>query len=243
MELTWYGHATWRVEVGETTLLIDPNFGNEFTDVTPAALSPDYLLVTHGHADHVADAGAFPDATVVATPAVAAFLAEEHGLTDSYLDFGVNVGATVPVGDAHVSVHASVHTNQLGTDYGARRTDADGGVPVGFTVTDADPRADTASTSFYHAGDTGLTTDLRDVVGGLYEPDAAALPIGGSFTMGPMEAAVATEWLGVDHVFPMHYNTAPPIRQDPTVFADRVADRDTDATPHLLGVDESFTLP
>ena len=70
MDLTWYGHSTWLVEVGTTSLLIDPFFQNPHTSHTSAEIAdPDYLLVTHGHQDHIADAGAFDGATVVATPA------------------------------------------------------------------------------------------------------------------------------------------------------------------------------
>ena len=245
MELTWHGHSTWWITVKNTTLLVDPNFSNQFTSVDPRELpSADFVLLTHGHMDHLEDVPHFTDSTIVATPEVSKFVADELGASNAVFDFGMNIGASIELGDAFVSMHESAHTNEIGTDYGDRSYRRGGGPPVGYTVSDSpvgDRQGDSSST-FYHAGDTALTVGMRDIIGELYEPDAAALPIGGSFTMGPMEASVAVDWLDVDHAFPMHYNTAPPIHQDPSEFVQQVGDRSDSASVRVLSVDETFAL-
>lgn len=245
MELTWHGHATWTVTVGETTLLVDPNFDNPYASTDPAEMaSPDCLLLTHGHVDHVADVPAFADSPVIATPEVAAFVAEEYGATDTIFDFGMNMGGTVRVGEAYVTMHGAAHTNEIGTDYGDRSYADSGGIPVSYTISDANPSEVPATDgkTFYHAGDTALTVEMRDVIGKHYTPDAAAVPIGGCFTMGPKQAAIAVDWLGVDHAFPMHYDTTPMIEQDPASFAGRVERTGSEATVHELDGGESFQL-
>ena len=240
MELTWHGHATWEVVVGDTRLLIDPFFDNPQTSLEPDDLeSPDYLLLSHGHADHVGDAGAFEDATVVATPELASYVEAEMGLDDAVGGMGMNLGGTVDCGDAFVTMHRSDHTNGAETDY-----EYGLGMPVGFVISDTRPTQveDEESTAFYHAGDTGLMTEMREVIGPYLEPDAAAVPIGDHFTMGPWQAAVAVDWLGVDHAFPMHYDTFPPIEQDPADFEREVDAAGAGAEVHPLDGDESFAL-
>jgi L-ascorbate metabolism protein UlaG (beta-lactamase superfamily) len=85
-------------------------------------------------------------------------------------------------------------------------------------------------------------TEMRDVIGPFLEPDAAALPAGDHFTMGPMQAAIAADWLGVDTVFPMHYDTFPPIEIDTDDFVREVEATASGVEPVVLGGDESFEL-
>jgi L-ascorbate metabolism protein UlaG (beta-lactamase superfamily) len=118
------------------------------------------------------------------------------------------------------------------------------GMPAGFVISDTVPTQmrDEDSVSFYHAGDTGLMTEMRDVIGSFLEPDAAAVPVGDHFTMGPWQAAIAVDWLNVDHAFPMHYDTFPPIEVDTEQFESEVAATGSDAEVHVLDGDETFTL-
>ncbi|MFC6835824.1 metal-dependent hydrolase [Halomarina ordinaria] len=237
MELTWHGHSTWYVDVDGTTLLVDPFFDNPKTDLDPADVeSPDYLLLTHAHADHIAHAGEFPDATVVGTPELTAFVSDEFGHEET---IGMNLGGTVELGDAYVTMHRADHTNGTNTGY-----EYDVGMPAGYVVSDTKPTqvSDEESTTFYHAGDTGLMTEMREVVGPYLEPDAAALPIGDHFTMGPWQAAIAVDWLDVDYALPMHYDTFPPIEQDPEDFAREVRATGSSAEVVVLEGDETFTL-
>lgn len=238
MHLTWHGHSTWHVTVGDTELLIDPFFDNPHTSVDPAAMpDPDYLLATHGHADHIAHAGEFTDATLVATPELSGYLQEEAGFTDTIPAGGMNLGGTVACGDAYVTMHRADHTNGIETGY-----EYSAGTPAGFAISDGVPAQDSDQTTFYHAGDTGLMSEMRDVIGPFIQPDAAAVPVGDHFTMGPMQGAIAVDWLDVDHAFPMHYDTFGPIEIDTDRFVDEVAATGSDAAVHVLEGDETFEL-
>lgn len=232
MQLTWYGHSTYSVKVAQTLLLIDPFFDNPKTSQTPETIDdPDFVLLTHGHADHIADVGAFEDATVVATPELAGYVEREYGLDT----IGMNLGGTIDAGETTVTMHRSDHSNAIESDPDT----GSAGMPAGFIISDS---SGPDATSLYHAGDTALMTEMRDVIGEYLQPDAAAVPIGDHFTMGPRQAAVAVDWLGVDHAFPMHYDTFDPIEQDPEEFVREVESTGSDAHIHVLAGDESVDL-
>ncbi|MFB6255042.1 MAG: metal-dependent hydrolase [Halobacteriaceae archaeon] len=237
MKLTWHGHATWFVEVDETSILIDPFFDNPKTDQRPRDIeSPDFVALTHGHADHIAHVGAFEESTVVATPELAAYVEDEYGVNETV---GMNLGGTYEAGDAFITMHRADHTNGLDTDYAVS-----GGMPAGLLISDAKPTklSDVDTETFYHTGDTALMTEMREVIGPYLEPDAAAVPIGDHFTMGPEQAAIAVDWLDVDVAFPIHYDTFPPIEQDPEDFRREVKGTGSQAEVVILDGDESYNL-
>ena len=236
MELTWFGHSTWRVEVGETTLLIDPFFDNPKTDTDPEEVDPDHVLLTHGHADHIADVDRYRGTHFVATPELAGYLDDQYDIDDAT---GMNLGGTVELGDAYVTMVRADHSNGIDTGYGTSA-----GMPAGYVISDTKPTqvADEDSETFYHAGDTSLHTEMRDVIAPFLEPDAVAVPVGDHFTMGPMQAAIAVDWLDADVAFPMHYDTFPPIEIDTDDFVREVDATGSPADVQVLDGDEPFDL-
>jgi L-ascorbate metabolism protein UlaG (beta-lactamase superfamily) len=207
---TWYGHACVEVRTpGGKVILIDPWFGNPLSPRTAESVQAcDLLLVTHGHGDHLGNAVAIASRLKPAWPCMhelSLWLARTlPGGSDAII--GMNKGGTVEAAGLKVTM---VHADHSAGDWNAGgETTLYLGEPVGFVVELEN------GFRFYHAGDTAVFGDMA-LIRDLYRPDIALLPIGGHFTMGPREAALAVELLGVKHVMPIHYGTFPALAGTP----------------------------
>jgi L-ascorbate metabolism protein UlaG (beta-lactamase superfamily) len=208
--ITWLGHATVLVQTPRgTNILIDPyiaqnpKYPKKF--VLPAKIH--FILLTHGHGDHIADVApvaARHGSTVVAIYELATYVAGK-GVTST---IGMNLGGTVQLDDVAATMVEAKHSagaqDERGTHYA--------GVASGFVLTVADGPV------LYHAGDTAVFGDMK-LIQELYGPEVAMLPIGGHFTMGPKEAALAARLLAPKVVLPLHFGTFPPLKGTPQELA------------------------
>ena len=211
--LTFHGQSTFTVETADgTRLVIDPFFDDSpVSDIRRAEAGPvDYVLCTHGHFDHFADAIPLlreTGATLVSTFEIVSF-AETQGIANVH-PLHIGGGHDFPFGRAKMT--PAIHGGQVHGDATGQFTT----VPGGFLLHIDGKR-------IYHAGDTALTLDMRLLRG---KVDVAIVPIGDNFTMGPEDAAEAVGFIQPEVVIPMHYNTWPLIAQDPERFRDLVGDR------------------
>jgi L-ascorbate metabolism protein UlaG (beta-lactamase superfamily) len=209
MELTFLGHSCVLLK-GERSVLIDP-FVPEGT--IPADV--DIVGVTHGHADHLGDAVRLKKPTV-AINELAKYL-KSKGVPAE----GMNYGGTILMNGVLFRMVLAVHSSWI-EEAGIG---CNGGGSAGFVIVIDGVR-------IYHAGDTALFSDMK-LIGELYHPDVALLPIGGRYTMGPEEAMIAARYIGAPLVIPIHYNTWPVITQDPGQFRSAL-ERTTDIRVKVL---------
>jgi L-ascorbate metabolism protein UlaG (beta-lactamase superfamily) len=225
LKLTWYGHASFRLDVDDHILLVDPFF----TDNPSAAISADqaeadFILISHGHSDHTGDAAEIAKRT------------------------GAKIISNFEIATWFENQDLEVHPQHLGGGYlhpfgylkltlalhGSALPDGSyGGNPAGFLLTTK------AGKKLYLACDTGLFGDMRLI--GEEGLDLAVLPIGDNFTMGPDDALRAVKLLEPKHVIPVHFNTWELIEQDPEAWAKRV-EAETEAKASVLEPGGSFTL-
>ncbi len=226
--LTYLGHAAFLLEGDGNTVAIDPYLtGNPTASHRPEQISPQTILLTHAHNDHVGDTVAIAKrtgATVIATNELGLWLGSQ-GVEDA---IGANHGGTVAFEGGTVKFTPAWHTSSYDHD----GTRVAYGVPAGLVVR-------FGGKTIYFAGDTCLFGDMRLI--GEEGLDVAVLPIGDHFTMGPADAVRAAEFLNAPTVIPCHYNTFPPIRQDEQAFK-RLLEERTSARCVILQPGESHEL-
>lgn len=224
-KLIWYGHAALGLETGGYHVLVDPFLsGNPAASVRPEKVRADFILVSHGHGDHVGDTVAIAQrtgATVISNYEIASWLAKKGVKTHSQHLGG---GYQHPFG--YLKLTLAIHGSALPDG-------AYGGNPAGFLLTTHEGKR------LYFACDTGLFGDMRLL--GEEGLDLAVLPIGDNFTMGPADALRAVQLLQPKHVIPIHFGTWELIAQDPHAWAKKV-ESGSGAKVHVLKPGESFVL-
>lgn len=210
MEIVWHGHAFIELRTQGHVIAIDPFItDNPFTQVKVATFQPDYILLTHAHWDCVGDTEKLARRThapIVAMTDLAGYFAKK-----GFDTVGPNIGGQVTLPFGQVKIVPAWHTTAMDLQ----------GVPVPLGV--ATGLALTIEQRLlYDAGDTGLFGDMA-LVGRRQPVDVAFLPIGDFYTMGPDDAACAAEKLvQAKLTIPIHYNTFPPIKQDPQQFCEQL---------------------
>ncbi|MFC2158607.1 metal-dependent hydrolase [Acidobacteriota bacterium] len=200
MEVTWLGHSAVKIS-GSKTIYIDPFLsGNPKASTSPEEIDvADIVIVTHHHEDHTGDSFAIckkTGAVLVGIHEVAVDAGDE-GITTE----GMNIGGTVEIGGVKIHMVTALHS-------------AEKGDPAGVVV-------QMDGVTIYHAGDTGLTYDMK-LIAEFFRPDLSFLPIGDRYTMGPESAAKAVEFTQTKRVIPIHYGTFPIVESDPEEFKKKV---------------------
>lgn len=217
MQVTWLGHSAVKIQ-GSKTIYIDPFLtGNPAACCGPEAVTQaDLVIVTHDHGDHLGDA--FPickqtGATLVSIHEIAV-MAEAEGIPAE----GMNIGGTIESKGVTIHMVTAHHS-------------AEKGDPTGVVI-------EMDGKTIYHAGDTGLTYDMK-LVAEFFSPELSFIPIGDRYTMGINSAAKAVEFCQTKKVIPIHYDTFPIVSVDPEAFKAKVGDT---ADVIILKPGESYNL-
>jgi len=207
-KIKYFGHAGFQItsEKGKI-IIIDPWLtDNPLATIQAKDIAKaDFVLVTHDHFDHIADAAGIVKATgaiLVGMPEVVGKLKEEANVPDSQIVFGMgmNIGGTYTSDGISITMTQAFHSSQTAS-------------PAGYII-----QLENGFT-LYHAGDTGIFYSMK-ILGEIYNINLAMLPIGGVFTMDPKQASLAAKLLGVNKVIPMHYKTFPILEQNASSFVE-----------------------
>jgi len=202
LTITYLGHSGFLLDDGAHRVAVDPFLtGNPVAAMEAQDVVCDYVALTHGHGDHIGDTLAIAtenNATVIGAFEIGNW-AEENGITR--IERG-NPGGRIPLPFGSVAFTHAFHSSSYEGRYM--------GMPCGLVIS-------MGGEVFYHAGDTGLFSDMA-LIGELYKPTVTALPIGDRFTMGPELASKAAEMIGAPTAIPIHYKTFPPLVQSAEQF-------------------------
>jgi L-ascorbate metabolism protein UlaG (beta-lactamase superfamily) len=221
----WHGHATLSLDIDGARIIVDPFFDDCPSATTKASdIDADYILITHGHGDHVGDCmqiAGRTNALVISNFEICNWVTKQ-GYDKVHAQ---HIGGSFHHPFGRVKLTVAFHGSALPDG-------SYGGMPAGFLI-------DAAGKRVYIAGDTALFSDMQLI--GRDGLDLAILPIGDNFTMGPDDAFEAVKFLGADLVIPYHFNTWPPIVQDVDAWAERVR-TETNSQVVVLKVDEGYQL-
>lgn len=227
MNLTYFGQNSWLLETAQKRILIDPAMSinplaQDLIDIS--SIEADYILLTHGHGDHVADVESIATrtgATIISNYEVASYYgAKGHAYHP------MNLGGRWNFEFGQLAMVNAVHSSVLpdGTY---------GGNPGGYVLINEEA-------TIYIAGDTALTLDMQ-LIPRLYPPlDVAILPIGDNFTMGVKEAIIAAEFVNCQHILGCHYDTFPYIKIDKDLAKSMMTEAGLNLT--LLEIQETITI-
>ncbi len=200
MELTYLGQSGFSTTVNGKILVFDPFItGNPLAgNIDVSAIAADYILVSHGHGDHIADVAPIAQQTgakVISCPEVCGWLSAQ-GVSNLH---ELNHGGPANFDFGSVRAVTAIHSSSLPDG-------SYGGNPMGFVISSEE-------VNFYYAGDTALTMDMQ-LIPGFAELNFAVLPIGGNYTMDPADAIVASDFIKCNNIVGVHYNTFDVIKID-----------------------------
>jgi L-ascorbate metabolism protein UlaG (beta-lactamase superfamily) len=213
MKISYHGHSVVQIQTNGKTILIDPFInGNQLTDLKVEELRPDVIILSHGHNDHVGDTVELAkknNALVVANDELSTYLGWQGVTTHS-----MHIGGAYQFEFGKIKLTQAFH----GSSYTTENNEIIYcGEPAGILFMNE-------GKTIYHAGDTALFSDMK-LIGERHPIDVAFLPIGDNFTMGPEDAAYAARLLNAKTVVPIHFNTFPPIKQNPFKFIELLEDK------------------
>lgn len=212
MNIIFHGQSCVEIRLKEHTLIIDPFLNhNPLATAKPEDIKADYILVTHGHADHLGDSLEIAkrnQAIIIAPNDLGRYLSFQGAQTH-----GMGIGGEYPFPFGKVKMTLALHDSSYNPP--GTKENMYTGMASGFLIT-------AEGKTIYHAGDTGLYGDMQ-LLGKFNAIDLAFLPIGDNYTMGPRDAVIAAQFLQAKMVVPMHYNTFPLIKQDPMSFVESLA--------------------